>query len=966
VPKRWVVLLVVLICSTALIALSVAVEPFSRALATMILTLGLVVLGWLWLNLDGRPAIFAAAKDTSDSKVQRYLRWLIKETEYDVMDGVGQVARDKDPSIYDLFCDLSSYAINDRRMSLSALLSNTTIGHEPYAAFVLGPAGSGKSVTLRAVLLSCANSSFLYGTFLGKPFRRPTRRPGERMTLVHSRFSKLFDSTWLMPTFPFVPILVDLRANENVFEKYLGGDKKDFQRDLLEPILANCGGLEVQQFKALLRAGRIALLCDGLDELKSKELRTEVIQFVKSVFAIDKSAHNLFLVTCRLGSFNDLRDFKPRDFKEITLEALLAEDKQHIVRKLLLSELPLKLQTTRELISTALARPEIRRMPSRLKSQRQLHKMLIHDLVEEIINRVPQGFSMWRPSDFPLSLRRMTTVLVPRQSKDLRLFWETDDERPHWKLEIGASNDSMSEYTKIIEQDLLEFLRRRKQFAEHNDYSEDQMLLFYGELVYNCETLPHTFTVDELRQFVMRKAKTTDLSEAEQVEAFKAPGILTEVGSNGLKNRFKFRDDESASLVTALYMLDRDAAERIDNYISRGNTTKDRALPVVMAFSRLRGEALTSFVQSTRYFSEPEILQAAVSGGVGAQTHGRLSKDEADAFLRRSLLEVETQNKNERSLPLWVLIRHIVFNRWCSSGWAPRVLLTQLENLSIPACNSAQIILLLAELVNSQDEQVRAEDVERQIRKWISCKDPLVRACIAVAMNYMRGNTAEFSLASEELSTAVTGGTYKVGDELSELNPMDEQYVRPFRLARFPVLNFQFERWKNGDLKKLKIGEAFKPVVGISRDDALTFARAHGAHLPTATEFEVAAAYSGSLSNRRTYPWGDQITPTQHEILFERGGLRAVLGDRDERVTVGLKPELSTPSGIFDLVSNVWQLTDTRPPKVLREPEVLVFGATISANNPNHFRCFNRAPLAADRGHNGVGFRLAWDCKEEE
>jgi hypothetical protein len=87
----------------------------------MILTLGLVVLGWLWLNLDGRPAIFAAAKDTSDSKVQRYLRWLIKETEYDVMDGVGQVARDKDPSIYDLFCDLSSYAINDRRMSLSAL-----------------------------------------------------------------------------------------------------------------------------------------------------------------------------------------------------------------------------------------------------------------------------------------------------------------------------------------------------------------------------------------------------------------------------------------------------------------------------------------------------------------------------------------------------------------------------------------------------------------------------------------------------------------------------------------------------------------------------------------------------------------------------------------------------------------------------------------------------------------------------
>jgi formylglycine-generating enzyme required for sulfatase activity len=965
--RRWVVLyLIVPIYVVILMALAVVVErSVSRALATTILSLGIVLLGWVWFNLDGRPTIFTAGRDTNDSKVQRYLRWLIKDTEYHVMDGVGQVTRDRDPAIYDLFCDLSSYGINERRLSLSGFLSNTTVGDEPYAAFLLGPPGSGKSVTLRAILLSCANSSFLYGSFLGKLFHRRTPRSDERITSVHKRFGRFFDSTWLMPTVAFVPILVDLRINERIFEKYLDEGKKDFQKDLLEPILRNCGGLEFQQFQALLRTGRIALLCDGLDELKSQELRVSVIEFLKSVFAMGKPARNFFLVTCRLGSFDDLRDFKPRDFKEVTLETLLAEDKRRIVRKLLLSELPPKLSSTKELISTAIARPEVRRMRGHIGSRKELHKTLIDDLVEEIITRVPKGFPTWRPSDFPLSLRRMTTVLVPRQTRDLRLSWETGDERPHWKLEIGALSDSMGEYTKIIEQDLLEFLRRRKKFAEHNDYSEDQMLLFYGELVYNCETLPHTFTLDELRQFVMRKAKTTDLTEDQQVEAFKAPGILTEIGINGSKDRFTFRDDESASLVTALYMLDRDAADRIDNYINKGHKTKDTTLPIFMAFSRLRGEALTSFVRNSKYFSDPGILQAAVFGGVGTQPHGRLSKDEADAFLRRSILEVEKHGENERTLPLWLLIRHIVFNGWCSSGWAPQLLLAVLEKPSVPACNSAQIILILAELTHSHDERVRSEDVELQIRRWINCEDTLVRGCAALAMNYLQGDIPEFTVETEQLSTIVGGGTYEVGDELSNLNPLDQQYLRPFRLARFPVLNFQFERWKNGGGAKAKAGDAFKPVVGVSLADALAFAQAHCARLPTATEFEVAAAYSGSLQKRRVYPWGDQIMLAQYDVLFEGRKLREILGDREEALTIALKPALATPSGIFDLVSNVWQLTSDRPPKVLRDPEVLVFGATISANSPHHFRCFNRAPLAADRGHNGVGFRLAWDSQED-
>lgn len=966
-PKRWVVISIVLVCLLMVTALAYLTEYYlSRAVAGIVGTLGIGLVGWILYSLYGSQTIFWGGKDTNDGRVQRYLRWLIAETDYRLMDGAGQATRDKDPEIFDLFCDLSSYGINERRLSLSSLLSETTVGREAYGAFLLGSPGSGKSVTLRAVLLSCANSSFLYNSLLGKLLgHRRTRDSSQWLRSIHKRFSWLFDPTWIIPTFPFVPILVDLRATEHSFEKYLETDRRDMQRDLLEPILENCGGLELHQFQALLRAGRIALLCDGVDELRTQELRLAALGFVRDIFAMGKPSHNLFLVTCRSGSFNDLRDAKPRDFKEVTLETLLTEDKRMIVRKLLLLELPRHSKNSKELILGSTARPEVRRMRANVGSFKHLHSALIKDLVEEIITRVPKGFPTWQPSDYPLSLRRMTSVLVPRQPKDIRLSWESGDQRPQWKLEIGALSESMGEYTKIIEQDLLEFLHRRKQFAECNDYSDNQMLLLYGELAYNYPSSSHTFTRDELRGFVGRKAKTKELTDEQQIDAFRAPGILTEVGGNGSLERFAFRDDESSSLVTALYMLDRDAAERIDCYISHQASTSDPSMALLMAFSKLRGEALTSFVQNSKYLNDPSVLQAVVLGGVGTLPHGILSKDEADAFLERCLSEVQVQSENERTLALWVAIRHIVFKQWCSAGWVPERFLKLLSAANLPTQNRAQVILVLAELASSFDKELNRDKVAAEINGWAESEDLLVRGCAALAMSYLLPNRTEFDLEGDHLSIVVPGGTYYIGDELFDLNPSDDQELAPFRIARFPVLRFQFNRWQSSATAPIERGDAFKPVVAVHPTDALAYALSKGARLPTAAEFEVAAAYSGTTT-RRVYPWGDEFGPAVDDVVFERRNLREIFGDKEEALPVGLKPALATPSGIYDLVSNVWQLTSDRPPKVLREPEVLVFGPTISCNRPLRFRCFTRAPLAADRGHGGVGFRLAWNVRAGE
>jgi formylglycine-generating enzyme required for sulfatase activity len=89
------------------------------------------------------------------------------------------------------------------------------------------------------------------------------------------------------------------------------------------------------------------------------------------------------------------------------------------------------------------------------------------------------------------------------------------------------------------------------------------------------------------------------------------------------------------------------------------------------------------------------------------------------------------------------------------------------------------------------------------------------------------------------------------------------------------------------------------PVVFVNHDAALAYAQSLGKTLPTEAMFERAAR---GLDGRR-YPWGNEpLNPNRANYDFHFGGT----------LQVGSLPNGATPEGIYDLLGNVKEWTDSR------------------------------------------------------
>ena len=959
--KNWVQGTLALLCLLLVLGVAYGAEELthSTAVGGAVVLVGISLMTWAKRRVFGTHSILESAEHTSDDKdprtTQAYLHWLIRHSEYRLMEGIGETSDGKIPNFYDLFCDVSSYGIGENRFSLSSWLSDSSLGRTCYSAFLLGPPGSGKSVTLRAVLLSCANS-FYFRSML-RAVGVSSNRTLEKIAKARRKFEWFFDSSWILPAPAYVPILINLRRNESLFRNYLKAEKGDFQDALLKPLLRENGDLEFSQFQALLRDGRIVFLCDGLDEL-DEDLRPCAIELMEYCWNKERQAFNVLLTSCRSGTFESLRDVKPVGFDEVTLEVLTDDDSRRIVAKLLSVELPQGGERTRELFSEVLARPEVRKIRKHLKSKKKLHQWLVKDLREEIVARVPKGLQTWQPSDYPLSLRRMTLALISRP-KDLGLDWEKTEHRPRWYLRVGRLGDSLGEYTRIIESDLLELLHRRPDFAHLNGYTDHQMLGLYGELAYNCKSMSYSFSEVELRAFVGRKTKNARVGLQQQVERFTSPGIVTEAGGTSIPRQYGFRDDESASFLASTYMVDAEGADcidtYIDNHIGHQKSLDEPLMPLQMAFSRLRGEALSRYVRESRHIGNPTVLQAVVLGGIGSQEQGRLSTDEADALLSKCLDEAQFSKDEPSLFTLWVLIRHIIFKQWCSPGMATERLIKLIRNAKASMVTQAQALLVFAERTTCFESDITLDEVVSMIMPLLEHKNPLVRGCAAIGKCYLLPGSPRTGNEIESLAVTIPEGLYKLATSQGMDRSEYELFVPSFRIERFPVLRFQYERFDQHGESSIAPGESFKPVVNVTYSEASRFASSQGAYLPSIKDLEVAAAYSGSPNHRRTYPWGEELGRLA-DIAFERKALREELGDKDESLPIGLKPSLATPSGIFDLVGNVQQITSTS-----RESDILVFGPTPINGYPERLRCHDSsAPVAPQLKHRGVGIRLIW------
>jgi len=149
------------------------------------------------------------------------------------------------------------------------------------------------------------------------------------------------------------------------------------------------------------------------------------------------------------------------------------------------------------------------------------------------------------------------------------------------------------------------------------------------------------------------------------------------------------------------------------------------------------------------------------------------------------------------------------------------------------------------------------------------------------------------------------------------------------------------------------------PVVQVSQQDAAAFCRFHGARLPDAREWALAAAGAGG----RRFPWGD-TPPEQPSRRANFGTVACCAPDAADgyrrTAPVGSFPEGHTPEGLQDMAGNVWEWTASRIPG--RPDRVMLRGGGWG-NNPYCLRTTYYHGNPPDIGLDMVGFRCAADAK---
>lgn len=174
--------------------------------------------------------------------------------------------------------------------------------------------------------------------------------------------------------------------------------------------------------------------------------------------------------------------------------------------------------------------------------------------------------------------------------------------------------------------------------------------------------------------------------------------------------------------------------------------------------------------------------------------------------------------------------------------------------------------------------------------------------------------TAERPVDWEELRTQLPPGTPKPSDEL--LQPGSMVFMPPPPESAVDLRNHaNWWRWVPGANWRTPEGpgstiedRSDHPVVHVSWDDAVAYARWAGKQLPTEAQWERAARFG---RDGRRFAWGDELTPDGvHQANIWQGVFPTTNTRADGHpgtAPVGRYPR--SEAGLYDMAGNVWEWT---------------------------------------------------------
>ncbi|WP_298984468.1 formylglycine-generating enzyme family protein [Caldilinea sp.] len=143
------------------------------------------------------------------------------------------------------------------------------------------------------------------------------------------------------------------------------------------------------------------------------------------------------------------------------------------------------------------------------------------------------------------------------------------------------------------------------------------------------------------------------------------------------------------------------------------------------------------------------------------------------------------------------------------------------------------------------------------------------------------------------------------------------------------------------------------PMIHVDHDSAVRFCTFMGKRLPSAAEWEVAAAYSPTTGRMYRYPWGDE---------FAAQTANSALSGIGDTVQVGsYRPAGDSPLGVSDMAGNVAEWTATRV-EVEGRTYYLVRGGSF-LSEPTALRTSAAEALPPQTSADWLGVRCARDAR---